>query len=182
MKKKKINITSVIYSITLVLFCLTCMSTYISFGFLSRYTDYDEGSDSVKLANFIITTAPDYSKDLNIDTTQGENSIDYTLSVSNNKNGKITEVATDYDIVIQPENELPTSISMSINGITPSHIDGSNKYTFHNVGSFSSGVASTNTHVITFMADTNEIKESINIENININVIAKQIGLGGGNN
>jgi hypothetical protein len=154
------------------------MSTYISFGYLSRYTDYDEGTDSVRLASFVINTASDYSQDLNINTALGENSVDYTLSVSNNKNGVITEVATNYDIVIQSEDEFPDGISIQLNGITKESKDNENKnkFVFSNVGSFSSGVASTNTHVITFIADTEEITEDINMENININVVAKQLG------
>lgn len=176
MKKKKVSFSSYVYYITLVLFCLTCMSTYISFGYLSRYTDYDEGSDSVRLASFVINTASDYSQDLNINTALGENSVDYTLSVSNNKNGIITEVATDYDIIIQSEDSFPEGISIQLNGITKNSDGNKNKFTFSNVGSFSSGVASTNTHVITFIADTDVIEEDINMENININVVAKQSG------
>lgn len=173
MKKRTFNSSGFLYYTVLTLFCFVCITNYITIGYLSRYSDYDEGVASVQLASFIINTVPDYSKNLSIDTTQGENSIDYTFSVSNNKNGVITEVATNYDIVIQSSEGIPNGVSMEINGITPTK--NGNKYIFSDVGSFSSGIAGTNTHVITFTADTNVITENVNVNNININVIAKQV-------
>ena len=173
MKKRTFSTSGFFYYLVLTLFCLVSVTNYISIGYLSRYSDYDEGVASVQLASFIINTVPDYSKDLVIDVTQGENSIDYTFSISNNKNGIITEVATNYDVVVQSSDEIPNGVSMEINGISPEK--NGNKYIFSDVGSFSSGVAGTNTHIITFTADTNVITENVNVDNININVIAKQV-------
>lgn len=84
---RKVNIPM---ALACVLLCLTLISMHLTGGLYARYTAYDTGSNSARVAKFSI--AGEISDDVTIDCAVG-NSGDCILTVTNH-----SEVAISYDL------------------------------------------------------------------------------------
>lgn len=120
--------------------------------------------------------------DLNIDCA-GDNDLqltdDCSYTVTNNVNGKVTEVSIKYKIKIQLEEELPTGITINVvdkNNIVGKPTKFENAYIFENEEwVFDAGVEGSNTINITFIGENISGATSTMISGVQVSIIAEQI-------
>lgn len=167
----------------LVFLCLitTIIVTAIS---LSKYETTVKGNNSAKVAIYAIDSyaQEDSIKDLKIDCA-GENDLKLTdgcsYVITNEIDGKITEVAVAYKIKIQLEEELPLGVSIKVsddNGIEGNVTTLDNCYIFENEAwKFTPGTVQTNNINITFNGENVENATSTIISNVQVSVITEQI-------
>ena len=141
----------------------------------ASYKTEASGSDSARVARFVVTAAKDASQkeDLTLDSTKP--SAAYTFTVSNNEGDKVNETATSYDVVVTFPQEL-TGVTMTlkngnkdITGTTTDNVT----YTFKDVGTFAAGTKQNDTLALTFTANADTASGSW--RNIKITVNAVQV-------
>lgn len=162
-------------------FLLVAALAFTGASFASYKTEAT-GSDSARVARFVVTAAKDASQtteDLTLDSTNP--SAKYKFTVSNNESGKVNETATRYSIVVTLPKALPTGVTMKLSRVAdttmtelPQSSVSGNTYTFSDDGMlFSAAAKRTDTYTLTFTADSSA--GSGTLEGINITVNAEQV-------
>lgn len=142
--------------LTYLLVC-TLLLTGVSF---SRFASTRASSDTARVAAGVIATQGG-----TWDTTTKT----YTFTVFNTENGKTSEVAIAYDVVVKLSGALPDGVTMTLNGKNGS-MDGTT-YTFANAGTLVAGELKENTHSLTFFGNATGVSSI----GVTVSVIAQQI-------
>lgn len=141
----------------------------------ASYKTQATGSDSARVARFVVTAVKDASQkeDLTLDSTKP--SATYTFTVSNTDASGVNETATRYDVVVTFSQKI-TGVTMTlkngnkdITGTTTDNVT----YTFKDVGTFAAGTKQNDTLTLTFTAGTDAASGSWS--NIKITVNAEQV-------
>lgn len=142
----------------------------------ASYKTVATGSDSARVARFVVTAARDTSQtteDLTLDSSN--TSATYTFTVSNFDTNGVNETATSYDVnVVFPNALSGVSLTLKngntdITGTTTDNVT----YTFKNAGAFAAGTKQNDTLTLTFTADENAASGSWS--GIKITVNAEQV-------
>ena len=155
-------------------FLLVAALAFTGASFAS-YKTVATGSDSARVARFVVTAAKDASQKEDLTLDSENKSATYKFTVSNNEDGKVNETATSYDVVVTFPQEL-TGVTLTlkngnkdITGTTTDNVT----YTFKNAGAFAAGTKQNDTLTLTFTADADAASGSW--RNIKITVNAEQV-------
>ncbi len=162
-------------------FLLVAALAFTGASFAS-YKTVATGSDSARVARFVVTAARDTSQtteDLTLDSMNP--SATYTFTVSNTDASGVNETATRYSVIVTLPKALPTGVTMKLTRVTdttvtevPQSSASGNTYTFSDNGMlFSAAVARPDTYILTFTADSSA--SSSELKGINITVNAVQV-------
>ena len=141
----------------------------------ASYKTEASGSDSARVARFVVAAAKDASQkeDLTLDSTNP--SAEYKFTVSNKDASGVNETATSYDVVVTFPKKL-TGVTLTlkngnkdITGTTTDNVT----YTFKDVGTFAAGTPQEHNLTLTFAANADAASGSWS--NINITVNARQV-------
>jgi len=167
----------------LVFLCIitTIIITTVS---LSKFETTINNDNTAKVAIYAIDSYSEGNTDkhLKIDCA-GEKNLNLaescTYVITNEINGKVTEVAVAYKIKIEFEEELPLGISIGVkdeNGIEANVTTIGNSYIFENEAwKFTPGTLQTNNINITFNGENVKNATSTTISNVQVSVITEQI-------
>lgn len=160
-------------------FLLVAALAFTGASFAS-YKTVATGSDSARVARFAVTAnSVDRQREaLTLDSTKP--SAEYKFTVSNTDANGVNETATKYDVVVKFPTQL-TGVTLTLtknNNNTQTTITGTasadNKtFTFADAGSFTAGVAQTDSFALTFAVGDGAANAAWN--NINIIVNAEQV-------
>lgn len=158
-------------------FLLVAALAFTGASFAS-YKTVATGSDSARVARFVVTAIPETNQSENLTLDSSNPSAEYRFTVSNNDGGKVNETATKYSIVVTLPAALPNGVTMTLTNGTNDPVSvtlsaDSKTFTFTNVGTFSAGTPQTHNLTLTFTADTNTASDSWS--NIKITVNAEQV-------
>ena len=169
-----------------VLLVLTLISAHFTAGLYARYQATASGSDSARVAVWIVEARGEVSPDdlldgkMTIDCSDSEEDNDsaiYEINVSNTKNGKTCEVSFDYDIIVELSEALPDGVTMELkcgdSSINSSVDDDETKYIYTKAGSFSAGSGAAHTYNLTFTG-SDELEEDIDENSISVKIISTQ--------
>ncbi len=141
---------------------------------LAGYTTTVSGSDSARIAAFVVTASSTQDGNaLVIDCADTSKlTQEYQFTVANNQDGKVSEVAANYDVVVTLNQALPTGVSMTLDGNSGSA--SGNTYTFSNAGTFTAAAEEEIIHTLTFTADADTAAATSAPINITVSVHAEQ--------
>lgn len=142
-------------------YLLVCTLLFTGVSF-SRFASTRASSDTARVAAGVIATQGG---------TWDTITKTYTFTVFNTENGKTSEVAIAYDVVVKLNKALPDGVTISLDG-TRNPPEGTT-YTFHNAGVLVARTSSSNTHTLTFTG-TDEITNTTEIQ-VDISIRAQQI-------
>lgn len=106
--------SNILFRILAVLLSLTLVSVWLLSGVAAKYTTKNIYTDSARVAQFTFNLADTENTHL-LDLSNLKNPGDmvtYDFVVTNNKSGKITEVAVDYAMKIQLDGSMPIKCSV----------------------------------------------------------------------
>ncbi len=160
-------------------FLLVAALAFTGASFAS-YKTVATGSDSARVARFAVAAAKDASQSESLTLDSSTPSAGYKFTVSNTDANGVNETATKYDVVVKFPTQL-TGVTLTLtknNNNTQSTITGTvsadNKtFTFADAGSFTAGVAQTDSFALTFAVGDGAANAAWN--NINIIVNAAQV-------
>ena len=161
-------------------FLLVAALAFTGASFASYKTEAT-GSDSARVARFVVTAAKDASQKEDLTLDSENKSATYKFTVSNNEGGKVNETATEYDVVVTLPAALPNGVTMKLTRVTgttvtevPQSSASGNTYTFSDNGMlFSAADARSDIYTLTFAAQSSA--ESDTLEGIKITVNAEQV-------
>lgn len=148
-----------------VSFLLTGMS-------LSRYVTATSGGDTARVAGTAVSTQVTQGNG-SIALTQPGATAGYSFSVTNSRGGTISQVALQYDVIVEVGEPLPAGVELRLDGKTGQLDPEGKTYTFVDVGTFGAGNEDTHPHTLTFAA-TDVLDEVVSI-NVTVSVRAEQI-------
>ena len=155
-------------------FLLVAALAFTGASFAS-YKTVATSSDSARVARFVVTAAKSEGQREDLTLDSANTSATYTFTVSNNKDGKVNETATKYDVVVTFSKEL-TGVTLTlkngnkdITGTTTDNVT----YTFKDVGTFAAGTTQEHNLTLTFAANADAASGSWS--NIKITVNAEQV-------
>ena len=160
------------------------------------YFASDSGEDAARVARFVVDvvgTSPSYTVGNNTSKTE-YTSDEYTFSVTNSKDGIVSEVAFAYDVIfdftafatlkennggtIQEVAGVPAGVTITLDNVasTSANIDG-RRIVFENVGTFAPVTPVTKTHSYKINIDTSKFSVQMGetAKDIKISVVARQI-------
>lgn len=157
----------------------TLLFTGVSF---SKFASTASGSDSATVARVVINgTETTTANTITLDKPNGSTTASYSFSVSNAKNGTVSEVSLSYKIIVNLPDALPTGVTVNLvkSGSTAEHtatISNSNKtYTFSNSSfTFPAGSAATHSYTLNFVGGGSLVESKI-LNGITVSVTAEQI-------
>lgn len=145
----------------------------------ASYKTVATGSDSARVARFVVTAMPEtnQSKNLTLDSLNPSAAYTFTVFNSDTNGANINETATSYDVNVVFPNAL-SGVSLTLKNNTDNKdIDGTATdnvtYTFKNAGAFAAGTKQNDTLTLTFTADADAASGSWS--NIKITVNAEQV-------
>lgn len=133
----------------------------------SRYLVSDSGDDNAAVAAVALSTSVDGSDSITL-TPGGQDS--YSFTVSNHEGSTLSQVALQYDVVVELSGELPQGVSMALDG-APGSGSGT-VYTFSDAGTFLAGEENDNQHTLTLTADGSSLAGSVELA---VTIHAEQI-------
>ena len=160
-------------------FLLVAALAFTGASFASYKTEAS-GSDSARVARFVVTAEPVNNQNESLTLDSSNPSAAYTFTVSNNEGVKVNETATKYDVVVEFPTQL-TGVTLTLTKnnnnkqttITGTASADNKKFTFADAGSFTAGVAQTDSFALTFAVGDGAANAAWN--NINIIVNAAQV-------
>lgn len=175
MEKKQnrfLNITLVLLVAALVVSSVAVVSSGTAAKFLAAAV----GGDKAQVAIFAADANAVSTGALEINCNTGKNEASYQFAVSNQKNGKTSEVAMGYTIEVTLPKALSAGLAMAIDGVSGT-VDSSGKtYIFtYEDWTFDAGVAETQTHTLTFVADPAVQDFNVEMDKIKVSVTIEQI-------
>lgn len=143
----------------------------------ASYKTVATGSDSARVARFVVTAMPETNQSKNLTLDSSNPSAAYTFTVSNSDTKGVNETATRYDVNVVFPNAL-SGVSLTLKNGTNAAISAtpsadSKTFAFTNVGTFSAGTPQTHNLILTFTAGTDAAGGSWS--NIKITVNAEQV-------
>lgn len=161
-----------------LIICLLMVIAAVSGFAFSRMQTNDGGGDSARVAQYIVSaSAVSAGSDMkiNCNDTNQDLSAAYVFTVSNTENGSVSELDTAYSVVVTLDAALPEGMTAEIEGITGAVSNGGKKITFSSSSwVMQAGVATTNTHTLTFTADPAIVTEDTDIK-IAVKIHTEQI-------
>ena len=140
----------------------TIVTTIIVTTFsLSRFESAQAGSIDAKVALFVVNATGSDQDSMSIDCNSDNPTTSYDIVVTNKKDNAISEVAINYDIVVEFSDSLPSGITLTLGNRTINTTDENKIYKFSNVGSFDANVEKSNNHTIT-ITGSNEVLTAYN--------------------
>lgn len=124
----------------------------------SRYLASDSCDDSASAAAVALSTSVDGADSITL-TPGGQDS--YSFTVSNHEGSTVSQVALQYDVVVELSGELPQGVSVALDG-APGSGSGT-VYTFSSVGTFEAGEEDDNQHTLTLTADDSSLAASVEL-------------------
>lgn len=128
---------------------------------LSRFESAKAGSIDAKVALFVVNATGSDKDSMSIDCNSDNPTTSYDIVVTNKKDNAISEVAINYDIVVEFSNSLPSGISLTLSNKTIETTDENKIYKFSDIGSFDANIEKSNNHTIT-IAGSNEVLTAYN--------------------
>lgn len=155
-------------------FISTLMLTGISF---SRYISTTKGEDGADVAAGIVVAVPETKGNLTLQLEENQSTIAYDFTVSNEKNGTMSEVAIQYDIIVALNEPLPDGISLQLDGESPERQQEKKEYVFSQAGVFDAAKGEKHNHTLIFQAKKEDVlKEQETMERtVTVTVHAQQI-------
>lgn len=147
-------------------YLLACTMLFTGASF-ARYLTRAEDSDDARAAACVIETKETGAADTAI---TGSGNAAYTFTVSNQKDGQVSEVALTYDVVVTVDGTLPAGAAITLDGRTW-NVSG-NRHTFTGAGTFEAGKDEEHTH--TLAVSVSDIADAANVS-IDVAVHAEQI-------
>lgn len=146
----------------------------------ASYKTEASGGDSARVARFVVAAKPIDGQSVDLTLGSENKSATYKFTVSNTDANGVNETATKYDVVVKFPTQL-TGVTLTLtknNNNTQTTITGTastdNKtFTFADAGSFTAGVAQTDSFALTFAVGDGAANAAWN--NINIIVNAVQV-------
>ena len=163
----------IVFFIGIILLCIWITSVYLIGGLYAKYSTYASGSDSVRVA-FAVATASGRGDEHGLIDPAAGNSFDYTVTVSNEKDGRVSEVSLEYTIYIDLSENFP---SMDI-AVSDAELDTEkstqSRLAFRSSNILAAGTSTTNEHIVSFTG-TNETIGMFRDLQVSIKVIAEQV-------
>ena len=161
--------------------CLITAIATLTVGItLAKMVSTAGGSDSAQVAAFIVEADGTKGEKLYIDCNTEAVTASCNFSVTNAKDGHVSEVSMKYDVIITLPEALPETITLSVgdgNGtVSESKASTDRKtFTFANMGRFEVGQEDTRSYTLTFTADADSVMQDYMFKDIIISVRAEQI-------
>lgn len=163
----------IVFFIGIILLCIWITSVYLIGGLYAKYSTYASGSDSVRVA-FAVATASGRGDEHGLIDPAAGNSFDYTVTVSNEKDGRVSEVSLEYTIYINLPENFPT-MDITVSG---AELDTGNStstllaFRVNNI--LAAGISTTNEHIVSFTGTKETIGVFSDLQ-VSIKVIAEQV-------
>ena len=147
---------------------------------LSGYISRSTATDTAKVAYVIVqASGQTVSSDNIVDAANENDSFQYNLTVSNEKDGKTSEVALNYVIYIDLPDDIPDGLQISVSDttggvITTNSTQNQNTLTFSSTKILPAGVTTMNTHTI-MIKGTDQVDDERDNLTVNVAVRAEQI-------
>ncbi len=170
MKQVNQKVPAVFYA-GLVLLCVTLITWHFTSGLYARYSTSASGSDRARVAVAVVTAsgAADDNQD---DLIETDDDYKYIVTVSNQENGKISEVTLEYTIYVEmPETPI---LDVSVSGATKVGDNTTGKLAFKADTHFLAGEGESRTHIVTIKGSDATVGIHNNVE-IKITVKAEQV-------
>lgn len=106
--------SNIIFRLLAVLLSLTLVSVWLLSGIAAKFTTKSVYNDSARVAQFTFNIADANSTHL-LDLSKLKNpgdTVNYDFVVTNNKSGKVTEVAVNYAMNIQLDGSMPVKCTV----------------------------------------------------------------------
>ena len=156
--------------------CVAILTTASFSGSMAVMHSQSTGNDSIEVAAFAVSAAPVAGDDLALNCNTGMISGTYEFTVSNSKNGTVSDVDIIYSIEITFSAPLEEGILLQLDGLSGTASSDGKTYTFQNDGNWilSKGVNKVISHTLTFTADPDSVTSNIDIANVMVKVVAEQ--------
>ena len=151
---------------------------------LSKFHSTSNSNDKTQVAIYAVNaySSDDTVGDLVVDCA-GEDNLNpiasCTYEITNQVDGKTTEVTVGYKVKVDFGDELPTGISIAMedeNGIAGKVTKTGNSYVFENEAwVFTPETAKSNNVTLNFMGENSENATSATISNVQVSVLVEQI-------
>lgn len=171
-KKRRRRLPVHVYLVYLCM--ITLLLTGVSF---SRYIFVATGKDSADTAVFAVSAEPDsgQSSDITIESEDADLSQSFSFKVMNSGDGRASEVAIRYDVIVTLPQALPSGVEMTLEGYGSLPLEDGNTYIYSDAGQFAAGKSEEHTHKLNFTVNPDEVTDSAKLQNITITVHAEQI-------
>ena len=132
-----------------ILLCLTLFSMYLTGGLYSKYVSRDNSGETARVATFSVGLGPADSNNVEIQLGRSETDGSYSFKITNK-----SEVAIKYDVILTFNRDIPSYVTVTLNGATGTKPDGAgNKLLFENAGTLAPNKAEAN-NVIVFAVNS----------------------------
>ena len=162
--------------LSVICICMIATITILSTGTtLSKMVSTAAGSSSAQVAAFIVEANGSKQELLTVDCNSNTANAAYSLSVTNEKNGKVSEVSIKYNIIVTLPEALPNGVTVKVGDKAGTLSADKKTYTFADVGTFPAGIKATHNCTLLFEADTNLVEDEYLIENIQVSIHTEQV-------
>lgn len=132
------------------------------------------GSDGAQVAAFIVETSGQANQNLAIDYDEAITEVQYPFAVTNQKDGRISEVSMQYDVIVTLPGALPDGVTVTLDGTGGTVSEDKTRYTFSNRGSFQAGQDKANQHTLKFTVDPWAVTGMYHFPKIDISIHTEQ--------
>ncbi len=177
--KQRNRKTPLVFRLGLLFLCAILCTSYLIGGLYARYTTSVTGSSTARVAYVVATASGESISDSNLIDPAAKMPYEFKVAVSNEKDGKISEVTLGYTIFVDlPENFPPMDIAVSdaekdVESSTATCLVFKSTKLLP-AGASADNSGSTNEHIVSFTA-TNETIGTFRGLQISIRVKAEQI-------
>lgn len=142
---------------------------------LSKWVSQNKGVSNVEVAIFAADAGSSDDAELKLDQTQDITEASYTFWVSNTEDTAISEVNSEYSVIITLPTALPDGMTMLVDNTTGTKSADGKTYTYENANwTLNAGNTDTNNHTLTFKADFDTVKDDLSLDGIKIKVKVSQ--------
>lgn len=156
--------------------CLIAVVVALTAGpTLAKMVSTAGGSGSAQVAAFIVEAEGSKEELLTVDCNSNTANAAYSLSVTNEKNGKVSEVSIKYNVIVTLPEALPNGVTVKLGDKVATVSADKKTYTFKDVGTLPAGIKATHNCTLLFTADTKLVEEEYLIEKIKVSVHTEQM-------
>lgn len=132
----------------------------------SRYLASDSCDDSASVSAVALSTSGNSGSLIHLEPGSQDS---YSFTVSNYEADTVSQVALQYDVVVELSGELPQGVRMMLDEASGS---GTGKvYTFFDAGTLLAGEEDSNSHALSFTADAGSSAASVEVT---VTILAEQ--------
>ena len=159
-----------------ILSVLICIVFLFLIGVASaRFISFGTGAQTIGIAGYAVTLGAVNPGSLEINCNTDTKFTEYDFWVKNEKNDKISDVSIQYKVKVQVPGGLPAGLSMTIDGVEGMTSSDRTEFVFTDSRfQTPAGVAATNNHTLSIIADEDVITSNLSIPKISVTIEAVQ--------